>query len=98
MVITLTKEGEKLNVKVEGRLDTTTSPDLEEALKNSYQGINKLVFDFAKLDYISSAGLRILLGAQKKMNAQGKMSIVNANDIVKSIFEVTGFSTILTIE
>ena len=92
-------DGSKLTVTLSGRLDTTTAPDFEKELKSSLDGVNELVLDFSGLDYISSAGLRVLLSAQKLMNAAGgSMKIVGANDIVKEIFDVTGFSDILTIE
>ena len=88
----------KLNIALEGRLDTTTAPQLEAELKQSMGGITELVMDFAKLDYISSAGLRVLLSAQKTMNKQGSMKIIHVNETVNEVFEVTGFSDILTIE
>lgn len=91
-------DGMKLIVKLEGRLDTTTAPMLEGELKLAIDGIASLVFDMAGLEYISSAGLRVLLSAQKVMNRQGSMVIKNANEEVKEVFEVTGFSDILTIE
>lgn len=83
---------------MEGRLDTITAPTLEEELKRALDGITELVFDFGKLEYISSAGLRVLLAAQKIMNKQGSMIIKNVNDVINDVFEVTGFSDILTIE
>ncbi len=83
---------------LEGRLDTTTAPELDKELKSSLDGITTLTLDMKNLDYISSAGLRVLLSAQKLMNKQGKMTIRNANEIVMEIFEVTGFSDILDIE
>ena len=92
------KEDNKLCVALEGRLDTTTAPQLEEELKNSMDGITELVLDFDKLDYISSAGLRVLLSAQKVMNKQGEMKLIHVSDVVNEIFEVTGFCDILTIE
>ena len=88
----------ELTVKVTGRLDTTTAPELETALKESFEGVEKLVLDFACLEYLSSAGLRVLLAAQKVMNKQGEMIIKNVNDTINDIFEVTGFIDILTIE
>lgn len=91
-------EGTTLNIVLEGRLDTTTAPQLEEELSKSIAGNTELNFDFAGLEYISSAGLRVLLGAQKVMNKQGKMVIRNVNDVIAEVFEVTGFSDILTIE
>lgn len=91
-------QGKDLMVKVEGRLDTTTAPELEESLKASLPGMETLCLDFADLEYISSAGLRVLLSAQKVMNQQGSMKLVNVNETTMEVFEVTGFSDILTIE
>ena len=98
--MTINKElsGTTLTVKVEGRLDTTTAPQLESELKESLTGINELNLDFAALEYISSAGLRVVLSAQKIMNKQGKMIVRNVNETVMEVFEVTGFVDILTIE
>jgi anti-sigma B factor antagonist len=98
MNIQQTKNEKSLTIAVEGRLDTMTAPELEEVLKNSLEGVETLTFDLGKLDYISSAGLRVLLSAQKTMNKQGTMKVLHANEIVMEIFEVTGFSDILTIE
>jgi anti-sigma B factor antagonist len=98
MTIEKNLNGTELNVKLVGRLDTTTAPTLEAELKASTAGIARLVFDFAELEYLSSAGLRVLLGAQKTMNKQGEMIIRNVNDTINEIFEVTGFADILTIE
>lgn len=83
---------------LEGRLDTITAPELEKALQESLEGVKSLAFDFGKLDYISSAGLRVILAAQKIMNGKGDMKVCNLNETVKEIFEVTGFNDILTIE
>ena len=91
-------EGNNLEFALEGRLDTTTAPSLEEEVKNSIEGIKELVFDLKYLVYVSSAGLRVLLSAQKTMNKQGNMIIRNANEEVMEIFEVTGFIDILNIE
>ena len=91
-------EGSALTVSLEGRLDTTTSPQLEDELKSSLDGVTSLVFDMEKLEYISSAGLRVLLSAQKLMNQQGSMKLQHVNEVINEIFEVTGFSDILTIE
>ena len=96
--INKTKEGSKLNITVEGRLDTTTAPELEAVIKDEINGVTELVIDLDKLEYISSAGLRVLLAAQKIMMKQGHMVVTNPNDVIKEIFEVTGFSDILTIE
>ena len=98
MTINKNQNGSALSLTIEGRLETTTAPELESVVKNELGGVDDLTFDFSKLDYISSAGLRILLSAQKIMNSQGKMKVVGANEIVLEIFEVTGFSDILTIE
>lgn len=87
-----------LTIRLIGRLDTTTAPKLEGELKTSVNGISLLVFDLKKLDYISSAGLRVLLSAQKVMNRQGEMKIIGSNETVMEIFEVTGFVDILNIE
>ena len=84
-------------VVLEGRLDTNTSPELEAELQNLNR-IQYLEFDFENLDYISSAGLRILLSCQKKMDVNGKMIIKNVKEEVKEVFDITGFSDILTIE
>ncbi len=93
-----TNENGKLNYFLEGRLDTVTAPELEKELKNSIDGVSELTLDFEKLEYISSAGLRVLLSAQKSMNKQGNMKLVNVNETIMEIFEVTGFSEILSIE
>ena len=90
--------GSALKIILDGRLDTTTSPELEAELGSALDGVTELNFDFTKLDYISSAGLRVLLAAQKTMNKQGSMVIRNASDEIREIFDVTGFSDILTIE
>jgi anti-sigma B factor antagonist len=87
-----------LVIELEGRLDTTTAPQLEAELKNSLDGVTELVFDLGALEYISSAGLRVLLSAYKTMRGQGSMKITNANELVKEVFEVTGFSDFLPIE
>ena len=93
-----TVDNGKTKVALEGRLDTVTAPDLEKELKSSLDGITELRFDFEKLTYISSAGLRVLLSAQKQMNSQGNMTLHHVNETIMEIFEVTGFSDILTIE
>ncbi len=98
MTITKTIESDALTLALSGRLDTTTSPELEDEINASLAGIHKLTLDFTELSYISSAGLRVLLAAQKKMNVQGEMRVVGVNDTIMEIFEVTGFSDILTIE
>lgn len=98
MTINKNKNGSKLTLEVEGRLDTTTAPQLDAEVKSSISGITELEFDFSKLDYISSAGLRVLLSAQKIMNKQGSMVIHGASEDLMEIFDVTGFIDILTIE
>ena len=91
-------EGKNLRVALEGRLDTTTSPQLEGELKTALPEADTLTLDFGKLEYISSAGLRVLLSAQKLMSARGGMKVTGVNDVIMEIFEVTGFTDILTIE
>ncbi|MBP8968093.1 MAG: STAS domain-containing protein [Lachnospiraceae bacterium] len=98
MTINKNQDGSKLEIALEGRLDTMTAPSLEEEVKNSIEGIKELIFDLKDLVYVSSAGLRVLLSAQKTMNKQGSMTIKNANEEVMEIFEVTGFIDILNIE
>ena len=98
MTIHTTKNETALTVAPEGRLDTMTAPELEELLTTALEGVTELTFDLEKLDYISSAGLRVVLSAQKTMNRQGSMKVKNVNEIISEIFEVTGFSDILTIE
>jgi len=90
-------ENATLTIKVSGRIDTKTSPQLSECISSSLEGVTSLVVDMGEVAYISSAGLRVLLTAQKTMNKQGDMKVVNVNDDVMEIFEVTGFSDILTI-
>ncbi len=90
--------GNQLCISLEGRLDTTTAPELEKVLDGCLEGVTELTFDMSALDYLSSAGLRILLGAQKRMNKQGSMKVVKVNETIMEIFEVTGFADILTIE
>ena len=92
------KEDTTQTIELEGRLDTVSAPQLEAELKKSVSGVETLLFDFAKLEYLSSAGLRVLLASQKVMNRQGEMKIKNVNSTIMDIFEVTGFSEILTIE
>ena len=98
MNINLEKQNELLVVKLEGRLDTTTSPAFEEVITNIESDVKDLVIDIKGLEYISSAGLRVLLAAQKKMNKVGTMKVVNVCDSIMEIFEITGFIDILVIE
>lgn len=98
MTINKNLNGTNLEIALEGRLDTTTAPELEQELKSSMDGAETLTLDFSKLEYISSAGLRVLLSAHKTMSAKGGMKVTNVNEIVKEVFDVTGFSDILTIE
>lgn len=90
-------DGSKCTIGLKGRLDTTTAPQLESELKISLDNINELVIDLKDLEYISSAGLRVLLAAQKVMNAQGEMKVTNVKPEVFEVFEITGFTDILTI-
>lgn len=98
MNITKDINGANLVLNVEGRLDTTTAPELEKEIDASISGVKELVFNFAKLEYISSAGLRVILKAQKIMNAQGSMKLINVNDTIMEVFDITGFVDILNIE
>ncbi|MBR5966609.1 MAG: STAS domain-containing protein [Treponema sp.] len=99
MEIKQTKDANKLTVELSGRLDTTTAPQLEEALASALDGVKDLVFDFNQIQYISSAGLRVLLNTQKKISAAGgSMKLVGVNDVVREVFEVTGFINILSVE
>ena len=91
-------DGKKLTIALTGRMDTTTALELDAELKQSVSGIKELVLDFAGLEYLSSAGLRVLLAAQKVMNRQGSMVVKNVNETIMEIFEVTGFVDVLTIE
>ncbi len=98
MTIEKNLSGSALTLTLSGRLDTTTAPQLEAELKGNLDGVEHLVLDFAALDYLSSAGLRVLLAAQKLMNKQGEMVVRNVNETIAEIFDVTGFCDILTIE
>lgn len=98
MTIEKNLNGTELTVVLAGRLDTTTAPQLEAELNQVIAGVEKLVLDFTALEYISSAGLRILLATQKTMNKQGEMVIKNVNETIQEVFEITGFIDILTIE
>ena len=98
MNMTKNQNGTELTIALEGRLDTTTAPELEQALKQDLEGATALTLDFSRLDYISSAGLRVLLSAHKALSRKGGMKVTHVNEIVNEVFEVTGFSDILTIE
>ena len=98
MTISKSQNGGELTLKVEGRLDTMTAPELEAELGKSMDGADSLILDFGKLEYISSAGLRVLLSAHKAMSSKGGMKVTNVNEIVREVFDVTGFADILTIE
>ncbi|MBQ9180146.1 MAG: STAS domain-containing protein [Firmicutes bacterium] len=91
-------EDKKMTLKLSGRLDTTTSPDLDATINEQIDSIDELYLDFTGLEYISSAGLRVLLSAQKKMGKKGGMTLTGVQDTVMEVFEVTGFADILTIE
>lgn len=93
MTIHQTKDGDKLTLALEGRLDTTTAPQLEAAAE--LDDVKELIVDLEKLEYISSAGLRVLLAMQKRMNKQGKMTVCHVNAIVREVFDITGFSDVL---
>ena len=98
MNITKMRDDDKLTIKLDGRLDTNTAPDLEEGLKRDLPVIKELVLDFGELRYISSAGLRLVLSTQKKMKKQGKMVIKNVNDLIMEVLEATKFVDVLTIK
>lgn len=98
MTIDKKLNGTELTINLTGRLDTTTAPQLEAELKTELDGVTELVLDMQKLAYLSSAGLRVLLAAQKQMNKQGSMTLTNVCDVIMEVFEVTGFVDILTIE
>ena len=98
MTIDKQLNGSELTITLNGRLDTTTAPELENAIKENIAGVTNLVMDFAGLEYLSSAGLRVILSAQKTMNKQGEMVIRNVNETINEVFEITGFIDILTIE
>ena len=98
MTIDKQQNGSELTLTLNGRLDTTTAPELETAIKENIAGVTNLVMDFAGLEYLSSAGLRVILSAQKTMNKQGEMVIRNVNETINEVFEITGFIDILTIE
>ncbi|WP_320956354.1 STAS domain-containing protein [Enterocloster asparagiformis] len=98
MVITKTRNGGSLTLALEGRLDTTTAPELETAIKTGLEGVDALTLDMAGLQYLSSAGLRVILAAQKQMNRQGTMTVRNVCETIMEVFEVTGFTDILNIQ
>ena len=98
MNITNQREGNQLNVALEGKLDTASAPEFEAVVKNELDGVTLLVIDFIKLQYTSSAGLRTILLAQKTMNKQGKMILKNVREEVMDVFDMTGLSDLLTIE
>ena len=98
MTIESLKDADALTLVISGRLDTMSSPELDEIITNELDGVTDLTFDFAGLDYISSAGLRVLLRAKKKMDSCGTMKLVGVSPIIMEIFEITGFSEVLTIE
>ena len=98
MTINKISDGEKLTLAITGRLDTNSSPKLEAELRQSVDGVTELFFDFSEVEYISSAGLRVLLAAQKVMNRQGSMKLIGVSDEVMEVFEITGFADMLTIQ
>ena len=98
MKINYNRESEKLTIAPEGRLDTTSAPIFEKEVGELLKGVSELVLDMTKVEYVSSAGLRVILKAQKMMNAAGKMKIIHVNESIMEIFEITGFTSILTIE
>lgn len=97
MTLKKTQNADALLLEVEGRLDTMTAPELEKVITTQLEGVKHLTLDFAKLEYVSSAGLRVILTAQKRMSAQGDMEVVHVNELIMEVFEVTGFTDILNI-
>ena len=97
MKITKDKNNETLTLAIEGRLETTSAPELEEVINSNLSGIKELILDLSGLEYISSAGLRVILSAQKIMKAQGQMTLKGVNEVIKDVFDITGFSEFLTI-
>ena len=98
MTIEIKRNAEETTIELVGRLDTTTAPALDKTITSDLEGTKKLVLDFKNLEYISSAGLRVLLGAQKKMQKIGSMKLINVREAVMEVFEMTGFADILVIE
>ena len=98
MMIEKTINGSAAILKITGELDTETAPALEALLNSELAGIDDLTLDFEKLEYVSSAGLRVIISAQKMMSQAGKMKIIHVNESIMEIFEITGFTSILTIE
>ena len=98
MTIDRNVEGTKTQLKISGRLDTSTAPELETTIDACISGVEDLIIDFEGLEYVSSAGLRVILKAQKIMNKQGSMKIINVNDTIMEVFDITGFADVLTIE
>ena len=98
MTIEQKRDGNALTIALEGYLDTTTAPELRSVLETALDGVKELTFDFEKLEYISSSGLRLLLFAQRALNGQGTIKVIHANNIILEIFEVTGFADVLTVE
>ena len=98
MIVTTNLEGSRLTIKAEGKLGTTSAPDLEKELKNNINGVTELIFDFEKLDYIASAGLRVLLSAAKVMKKQGTMKIIHVTEPVMEVFTFTGMADVMDIE
>ena len=98
MTVTTTREGTRLTVAVEGKLGTTSAPELEKAVKDNISGVEELVFDFEKLEYMASAGLRVLLAAAKVMKKQGTMKIIHVTEPVMDVFTFTGMADVMDIE
>ena len=98
MKIISKRNGSTMEIALDGRLDTTTAPELEKEVRGKLAGITELVFDFSEVEYVSSAGLRIMMLAKKELKAGGIMKVRNANELILEVFEVTGFSDVVTIE
>lgn len=98
MTINVNKDGEKLTIAPEGRIDSVTAPEFQKAVDDNIAGVKDLVIDFGKLDYISSAGLRVLLSTQKTMSKVGNMKLTHVGEVIMDVLNITGFVDILTIE
>ena len=98
MTINKEKKGSTLNVRLSGRLDTSTAPELQNSISADLEEVNELVIDLEKLEYISSSGLRVLLSAHKKMSSKGGMTVINVSETVMEVFDITGFSDIMVIK
>lgn len=98
MEVDIKLEGQKATVLIEGRIDSSTAPELEKKISKVIKKVNDIVLDFEKVEYITSAGLRVILAASKALSEKGKLLIINTSDVIKEIFDMTGFSTVVEID